>query len=132
MAELVQKNDEVDRAIPPKLMIYINRSKEDLTRRGLSFRLFYGYCRGMGSVEVNSLSLTSHLDEEYSLLVIPSIDYPFTKDECSRLLEFVRRGGCMIIGLHEFMRPAVVSSVNFLLEEFGISVCDLSLNHVNP
>jgi intraflagellar transport protein 52 len=60
-------------------------------------------------------------DSAIDLLVVIRCESPVRKGECDIMSQYVRKGGSFLLLLHEKIREDVLSSVNYFLEEFGIS-----------
>jgi hypothetical protein len=87
------------------------------------FQEFLQVIKSVGSVEKSDSLLSMVSSRDRILIFIQSSPQPLTQPECDVLTGHVSRGGSLLMLLHERMDDQVLSSGNFVLEGFGISVC---------
>ena len=77
-------------------------------------------------VNLTRIQTRQILSESPRLVIVERKTSPLTSRESDILTSYVSDGGRLLILLNERMDKQVLSSVNYFLENFGLSVCCLT------
>ena len=79
------------------------------------------------TIAVSKEDITFAHIKDYQLLVLGGPREPLRKDECEDILKYIRSGGSVLVMLGEGGEAKNGTNVNYLIEQFGISVNNDSL-----
>jgi len=102
--------------------ILLDMSKKELGNPQSNYKKFLRKLKADFKVNVNRDNITSERLKDASLLIFAGPREMFTSDEFAAIKEYLSGGGSLLLLLGEGGEGKHNTNVNYLLEEFGISV----------
>eukprot|EP00518_Triparma_eleuthera_P004722 CAMPEP_0182464112 /NCGR_PEP_ID=MMETSP1319-20130603/8279_1 /TAXON_ID=172717 /ORGANISM="Bolidomonas pacifica, Strain RCC208" /LENGTH=469 /DNA_ID=CAMNT_0024663727 /DNA_START=14 /DNA_END=1420 /DNA_ORIENTATION=+ len=106
-----------------KKAIIFNASKRETHHPTQKYKRFFRRLRSAYSVSVNKDDVTFEKLSEASAVIFGCPNSPFTSAEFDAIKRYVEEGGSVMFLLGEGGEAKCGTNVNFLLEQFGMSVC---------
>mmetsp|Transcript_77131 Transcript_77131/g.186591 ORF Transcript_77131/g.186591 Transcript_77131/m.186591 type:complete len:558 (+) Transcript_77131:165-1838(+) len=102
--------------------VMFDSSKRETHHPGSGFKKLYRRLRGHHKVTVNKEELSADVLREAKVMVLGGPRDKFSASEFDALKGYVAGGGSLLIALGEGGETRFETNVNFLLEEYGISI----------
>mmetsp|Transcript_7828 Transcript_7828/g.14176 ORF Transcript_7828/g.14176 Transcript_7828/m.14176 type:complete len:515 (+) Transcript_7828:18-1562(+) len=106
-----------------KKAVVFNASKKETHHPTHGYKRFFRRLRSAYNVKVNKDDVTFEKMSEASAVIFGCPNSPFTTTEFEAIKRYVNSGGSVMFLLSEGGEERCQTNVNFLLEQFGMSVC---------